>query len=143
MSLRSKKRGGVHHIVPSSRSGGGGDNIFPDNRWPNNAEEDHDYWHMLADNMRPDEVVRKLREYTNRDGTINERFFYVRFRVSGPWKDRRVNPKIRTVEKIKPSSAKKRRNAWSALFRDMKVREVIDWIEDEFIQKVWLNPASQ
>lgn len=138
MSHKSEMRGGEHHIIPSSRGGGGGDNIFPDNCWPNNVDEDHYHWHILFGNMRPDEAMRKIREYKNRDGTLNSRFFTVRFRVSGPWRDKKINPEIK---EIKTRKAQKRKDAWRALFGDMKVREVIRWIEREFIYKEWLQSS--
>ena len=139
MSRKSVRRGGTHHIIPSSRSGGGGNNILPDVRWPNGIE-DHLHWHTLFCNLRPDEAVRKIREYTNKDGTVNDEFFEVRFRVLKPWKDKAVNPKIKEVPTEK---FQKRKYAWQALFGDMKAREAIDWIEREFIRKEWLNSASQ
>ncbi|MFY9457657.1 MAG: hypothetical protein WAP23_01875 [Candidatus Spechtbacterales bacterium] len=135
MSRKSEKRGGTHHIIPSSRGGGGGDNIFPDDRWPNGIG-DHLHWHTLVGNLRPDEVVRKIGEYTNRDGTLNEGFFEVRFKVLKPWKDKDINPNIKEVQTEK---FQKRKDAWQALFGDMKVREVIKWIEREFIRKEWLT----
>lgn len=83
--------------------------------------------------------MRKIREHTNKDGTLSERFFEVRFRVSGPWKDKEKNPDIKEVQTKK---FQKRKDAWQALFGDMKVREVIKWIEREFIRKEWLTTPS-
>ena len=139
---RAERRGGVHHIIPSSRGGGGGDNILPDKRWPNSVGEDHPRWHILAENMRPDEFIRTVRGYINKNGTINERFFSVRFRVSKPWRDKTINPAIRVIERVRTPTVRKRRAAWFALFPDKTVREAIEWIEREFIDKEWLN-ASQ
>jgi hypothetical protein len=99
------------------------------------------HWHTLVGNLRPDEAVRKLREYKNKDGSLNERFFEVRFRVSGPWKDKEKNPYIKEIQTKK---FKKRKDAWRALFGDLSAREAVEWIECEFIRKEWLTtPAYQ
>ena len=137
MSRKSEKRGGSHHIIPRSRGGGEGDNIFPDNRWPNGVE-DHPRWHQITENMKPEEVIRKIQEHTNKKGNLKEKFFTVRFMVLKPWKEKNVDPKIKEI-KVKCRTKKKRKNAWRILFDDMKSREAIEWIEREFIRKEWLK----
>jgi len=140
MSRRSEKRGGSHHIDPRSRGGGEGDNIFPDNRWPNGVS-DHPRWHQLTENMKPKEVVKKIREYTDRDGRLKERFFEVRFMVSKPWKDKNIAPKIREI-RVKARTKRKRKDAWQMLFANTNTREAVEWIEREFIRKEWLTKSS-
>ena len=135
MSRKATERGGSHHILPRSRGGGDKDNIYPDDRWPNGLDG-HRYWHTLFENMKASEVVGKLWNYMDKNGGLSENFFYVRFRVLKPWKDKKVDSKIKD---IKTTKTKKRRDAWQALFGDLRVEEVIFWIEREFIQKEWLK----
>lgn len=137
MSRKSEERGGFHHIIPRSRGGGEGNNIFPDERWPNGVE-DHLRWHILTENMKPHELIRKIREHTNRNGYLKEKFFCVRFMVLKPWKDKNIEPQIREI-KVKARTRKNRKEAWRMLFRSMKSREAIEWIDREFIRKEWLN----
>lgn len=139
VSRKSDSRGGSHHIIPHSRGGGEGDNIFPDERWPNGIL-DHPRWHTITENMKPDEVIRKIREHTNGKGNLKERFFSVRFMVSKPWKDKNINPEIKEV-KVRPRSRKKKKEAWRMLFRGMNARKAIGWIEREFIRKEWLQSS--
>lgn len=140
MPRKKKKFGqhqGPHHIIPGSRGGGEGDNIFPDIRWPNGSE-DHVRWHIITENMKPCEVVKEIQEHTNSEGNLKERFFSVRFMVLKPWKDKNINPEIREIE-VRDRTRKKRKEAWRMLFNGMKALEAIEWIEREFIRKEWLK----
>ena len=138
---RDQERRGPHHIIPTSRGGEkhSGENIYPDERWPP-EEQQHIYWHILFSNMRPEEVSKKIGEYMDNKGALNEKFFATAFSVGKPWKNPNVTPAIK--EKTNPAKILKRKSAWQIVFPGMNGREAIEWIEREFIRKEWLRTKN-
>jgi len=142
LTKRTKGRSGVrehtgpHHILPTSRGGVDRDNIYPNDRWPP-ASRKHDYWHILFVNMKPEEVMEKIREYSSSGtGNLKESFFNVSFSVVESWY--RGEKKI-VIKTTKRKYKAPREKAWLVVFGDMNGHEAIEWIEQEFIRKEWLN----
>lgn len=136
MNSRARQHHGPHHIIPRSRGGEKGDNIYPPEKWPA-EEEKHRYWHILFSNMLPGEAIRKIRKYMKRDGALRPKFFSRSFRVRKPWKNRMIKPKIDETESY--NKIDKKKEAWRIVFGDMNGLEAIEWIECEFIRKEWLK----
>jgi len=131
---------GPHHILPTSRGGDDSeDNIYPEEYWPPETEK-HVHWHNpLFENMTPQEIIERLEEYTNSDGSLKEEFFEIFFVV------KKEKPKGKTKKEwvVKPKRGKSkiraRKRAWAIVFGDMNGCEAIEWIEREFIRKEWLR----
>lgn len=132
---------GLHHIIPSSRGGGESKkNIYPGERWGENYGEKHRALHTLFVNLTPEEIIERIKEYMEDDGSMKITFFITIFNiVSG--KRQKLEPEYnepKSDRRIVQSARIKRQNAWKIVFGEMNGFEAIDWIEREFIKKEWL-----
>lgn len=131
---------GPHHIHPHSRIEKGEENLYPSNLYPNSRwppfSKKHKNWHLIFSNLTPEEVIGVVLEYINKDGAVAVEFFATHFSVKESWDH--GNKKIEIEKKVNQSKIPKRRKAWEVVFGDMNGLEAVEWIEREFVSKVWL-----
>ena len=90
--------------------------------------------------MTSEEVIGKILKYTNKDGTLDKRFFRVKFKVevkSGKSENGVKKAQIKTEKVCDKNTECERKAAWGILFGAMNGYEAVAWIKKEFIRKDW------